>query len=140
MEENRFDDFLRTLGGAVNPQAVIENLQAAYNQFSQIVENLRTRSDFPLEEGNSSNLWNHLAEYCFRASFIDPNFKKLSIIAYEEWYSAMLQHEADKEKRSLHKGMPLHQLGFLSTDDKELAKRYFLLAFYRGCTRIPVKP
>lgn len=129
MENTSFDDFLRTLGVAVNQQAVIANMQSVYNQFPQIIENLRVRNDFPLDEGSVSNMYNHLAEYCFRASFVDPSFRELSVIAYEDWYEAMLRFENDKEKRTLHKGMPLHQLGILSLHNKELAKRYFLLAF-----------
>ena len=128
MDNISFDEFLKTLGGAVSQQEVIANIQSTYNRFPQIIENLKARNDFPLDEGNTFNMYNHLAEYCFRASFIDPSFRELSIIAYEDWYMAMLKFENDKEKRTLHKGMPLHQLGNLSLHDKELAKRYFLLA------------
>ncbi len=129
MENAEVNRFLADLGKAVNPLGVSINMQPTYNQFPQIIENLKERSDFPLEEGNTSNLWNHLAEFCFRASLIDPSFKELSTIAYEEWYEAMLRLESAKAKRTLHKGMPLHQLGVLSLNNKDLAKRYFLLAF-----------
>ncbi|MFH1407515.1 MAG: hypothetical protein ABIG91_00535 [Patescibacteria group bacterium] len=128
MDNTSLDNFLKTLGGAVSQQEVIANIQPTYNQFPQIIENLKTRNDFPLDEGDASNMYNHLAEYCFRASLIDPSFRELSIIAYEDWYEAMLKFENDKEKRTLHKGMPLHQLGNLSLHDKWLARRYFLLA------------
>jgi hypothetical protein len=128
MENHTFDDFLRALGEAVSQQAVIDNLQSVYNQFTEIRESLKARNDFPLNEGDTSNMYNHLAEYCFRASFFAPNFRELAILAYEDWYEAMLRSENDKEKRTLHKGMPLHQLGALSSQSQVLAKRYFLLA------------
>lgn len=124
-----FDTFLNNLAGAVDKKQVVDNMSSTYSQFNDIVENLKTRTDFPLEEGNPSNLWNHLAEYCFRATFMDPSFKELSAIAYEEWYEAMLRVEKNNPKRTLHKGMPLHQLGVLSLNNRQLAKRYFLLAF-----------
>ena len=127
------DATLKKAGGLDDPRADVELLQFIYTSFPEIVENLVSRADFPLEEGNANNLWNHLAEYCFRASRaipLDSGFFHLRTAAYTEWYKAMLRHEKGKSTRTIHKGMPLHQLGifYLEAGNKVLSKKYLQLA------------
>lgn len=127
------DATLKRAGGLEDPRVDIELLQFIFTNFPEIIENLVNRTDFPIEEGNANNLWNHLAEYCFRASRaipLDTGFFYLRTAAYTEWYKAMLRYEEGKNTRTIHKGMPLHQLGIfcLESGNKVLAKKYLQLA------------
>lgn len=101
-----------------------------YLNFPEIIENLTSRTDFPVDEGSDNNLLSCLSHFCYRVSTFDPGFKYLRLIAYEEWYKTMLRHEKDKSSRTVHKGTPLHQLGlfYLESGDNVLAKKYFQLA------------
>lgn len=104
--------------------------QFIYHNFPEILDTLKTRTDFPVDEGSADNLLSCLCHFCYRTSTFDIGFKPLTILAYEEWYKAMLISEKHQDTRSIHKGMPLHQLGILYLEfrDRILAKKYFLLA------------
>ena len=127
------EEALVKAGGMQDPRVDMDLVTYIYEKFTEIVENLVVRTDFPLEESDPGNFWNHLSEYCYRASlfFPEPGYKALRIIAYEEWYKAMLRHEKGKASRTIHKGMPLHQLGifYFESGEKVLAKKYLQLAY-----------
>ena len=91
-----YDELITKAGASVSPQDITILLKNVYENFPQIIENLSSRNDFPLEEGNRENLWNHIAEYCYRASLMDSTFIYLRLIAYEEWYKAMVKFDSEK--------------------------------------------
>lgn len=118
------------------PQDVPSYLRQVFVEFPKILEYLDknyvdTKENLEEErDGHPATPWEYLGLHFFGLGNRDPVFIDLSRIVYEHWYEHQIEFELKQEKRMLHKGTPLHQLGLIwqikRNDDK--ARKYLILA------------
>lgn len=140
MDENALKEKLETIKdvhqGKRTPADLPSYLRQVFIEFPEILEFLDRNYSSALDQleeerdGHPATPWEYLGLHFFGLGERDPVFIDLSRRVYEHWYEHQIEFELKQEKRTLHKGTPLHQLGLIwqikRNDDK--GRKYLLLA------------
>lgn len=127
-----FDNFMNQIEHTTIVNDLIPVLHQNYPRIIEYLNNQKWKLE-DLEESTNierRNPFQRAAENYFRFSGGWTIFLQYSKQLYEIWYQNFLRNQ-EKENKRMHKGMPLHQIGFIYEELRDMSKawKYYLAAF-----------